>query len=104
MNGKYLLDKMELIDPKYIEAAEKKPHKRIIMWQYCAALAACTGLMIFSGIDLFTAQSEGGSPAALINSASIFGEGSISLVVFICALLASAAVAAMMLKGGKHDE
>jgi TRAP-type C4-dicarboxylate transport system permease small subunit len=102
MDGKYLLEKMELIDPVYIEAAEKKPCKKIVIWPYYAAMAACIAVMIFSGYDLFTTQYEGISPVAVINSASIFGDGSVALLLFISAALVTAALAAVIIQRRKQ--
>lgn len=41
MRGNEFLDKMELIDPAYIEAAENKQNKRKNAWAKYGALAAC---------------------------------------------------------------
>ena len=41
MRGNELLDKMELIDPAYIEAADTAPNKRKSVWAKWGTLAAC---------------------------------------------------------------
>ena len=40
MRGNELLDKMELIDPAYIEAADTAPNKRKSVWAKWGTLAA----------------------------------------------------------------
>ena len=47
MNGNELLDKMELIDPAYVEAAEGRPAKKRRVWRKWGAAAAC--LCILAG-------------------------------------------------------
>lgn len=44
MSGNDLLDKMALIDPTYIEAADVQPKKRIPVWIKLGAMAACLAL------------------------------------------------------------
>ena len=46
MRGSEFLDKMELIDPAYIEAADLQPKKRNLQWIKWSALAACFCLVI----------------------------------------------------------
>ena len=46
MRGTELLDKMELIDPAYVEAAEGKPRKRKNVWIRWGAMAACLCLVV----------------------------------------------------------
>ena len=41
MRGNELLDRMELIDPDYIEEADRAPGKKWIYWTRWAAMAAC---------------------------------------------------------------
>ena len=41
MNGNDFLDKMELIDPAYVEAADKVPKKKRAAWLKWGAVAAC---------------------------------------------------------------
>ena len=45
MRGNELLDKMELIDPAYIEAADTAPNKRKSVWAKWGTLAACLCLV-----------------------------------------------------------
>ena len=40
MRGKELLEKMELIDPAYVEAAEAKPRKKKGVWLKWGAMVA----------------------------------------------------------------
>ncbi len=40
MNGNEFLDKMELIDPVYIEAADAEPEKKKSVWIRWGAIAA----------------------------------------------------------------
>lgn len=46
MRGNELLDKMGLVDPKFVEAADTLPQRRSVIWVKWAALAACLGLVI----------------------------------------------------------
>lgn len=46
MNGNELLDKMSLIDPMYIEAAEQAVPRKNKIWMKWAALAACFCLIV----------------------------------------------------------
>ena len=46
MRGNEFLDKMELIEPAYIEAADIKGRKRKRVWQSCAAIAACVCIVV----------------------------------------------------------
>lgn len=50
MRGSGLLDKMELTDPKYVEAAEGKPKRRKNVWLKWSPAAACLALLILAGI------------------------------------------------------
>ena len=45
MRGNELLDKMELIDPAYIEAADAAPNKRKSAWAKWGVAAACLCLI-----------------------------------------------------------
>ena len=56
MRGNEFLDKMGLIDQKYIEAADKMPVKRKNTWIKWAAIAACLCLIIGGFISLRTAD------------------------------------------------
>ena len=46
MRGSEFLDKMELIDPAYVEAADTKPKKKKKVWVKWGAMAACLSLII----------------------------------------------------------
>ena len=41
MRGNEFLDKMELIDPAYVEAADATPKKKKSVWVKWGAVAAC---------------------------------------------------------------
>ena len=43
MRGNDFLDKMELVDPAYVEAADAKPQKRRNIWIPAGAVACCSG-------------------------------------------------------------
>lgn len=53
MRGKDLLDKMELINLAYVEAADVKPPKRKNTWIKWGAVAACLASIVFAGARLF---------------------------------------------------
>lgn len=52
MRGTELLDKMELIDPAYVEAADEKPRKRKNVWVRWGAMAACLGIVILGAVAI----------------------------------------------------
>lgn len=52
MRGDELLDKMELIDPAYVEAAEEKPGRRKISWVKWGGIAACLAAAVLAGAFL----------------------------------------------------
>ena len=49
MRGNELLDKMKLIDPKYIEEADEEQVKKKVVWARWAAMAACFALIVGVG-------------------------------------------------------
>ncbi len=49
MRGNEFLDKMELTDLKYVEAADEMPKKKGKSWAKWAAAAACFGVTVFVG-------------------------------------------------------
>lgn len=49
MRGNEFLDKMELIDPAYVEAADAMPKKTRVSWIKWVAAAACFSLTVFTG-------------------------------------------------------
>ena len=46
MRGHELLDKMELVSPAYVEAAEQPPKKKRAAWLRWAPIAACVCILI----------------------------------------------------------
>lgn len=52
MRGNEFLDKMELIDPVYIEAADKAPKRKKVSWKQWSAVAACLCIVLW-GVMLF---------------------------------------------------
>lgn len=59
MRGNEFLDKMELIDPAYIESADATPKKKKCVWVKWGAVAACCALMIFAGTRLLPQDEPG---------------------------------------------
>ena len=57
MRGNELLDKMELIDPAYIEAADAAPNKRKSVWAKWGTLAACLCLVCVLAVPAMAAFS-----------------------------------------------
>ena len=57
MRGNELLDKMELIDPTYIEAADTAPNKRKSVWAKWGTLAACLCLVCVLAVPAMAAFS-----------------------------------------------
>ena len=58
MRGNELLDKMELIDPAYIEAAGAMPKKRKNIWVKWGAMAACFCLVVSFAVPAMAASSS----------------------------------------------
>ena len=52
MRGNDFLDKMELIDPAYVEAADDKPKRKKRQRATWGALAACFAIMVQAGRGL----------------------------------------------------
>ena len=50
MRGDEFLDKMELVDEAFVEAADAKPKKRSAIWVKWGAVAACFSLIVLTGI------------------------------------------------------
>lgn len=48
MRGGELLDKMELVDPAYVAAADRPPQLRRVRWKAWASIAACLALLVGS--------------------------------------------------------
>ena len=57
MRGNELLDKMELIDPAYIEAADTAPNKRKSVWAKWGTLTACLCLVCVLAVPVMAAFS-----------------------------------------------
>lgn len=103
MNGKQLLGKMDLIDPEFIEAADRKPRKRPIMWKQWTALAACLVIAVISGFIMVISPDEGMSVAvSTSDTASLFSAGGIPLITLTGSLLAAAASAAIIIKNKRR--
>ena len=75
MRGNELLDKMELADPAYVEAADRKPLRKRRGWIAWAAAAACLCLLI-AAIPVFSQKPStpqegttdyGGPPRVAVN-------------------------------------
>jgi len=62
MRGKELLDKMELIDPAYIESADRAPVRKRIYWTRWVAMAACFCLI---SVTVWLWNAEYGNPDIL---------------------------------------
>ncbi|MDE6902170.1 MAG: hypothetical protein K2P22_05455, partial [Lachnospiraceae bacterium] len=48
MRGGELLDKMELVNPAYVAAADRPPQLRRVRWKTWASIAACLALLVGS--------------------------------------------------------
>lgn len=57
MRGNELLDKLERIDPTYIEAADTAPNKRKSVWAKWGTLAACLCLVCVLAVPAMAAFS-----------------------------------------------
>lgn len=58
MRGSELLDKMELVDPVYVERADAKPKPKKTVWLKWSAAAACLALAVFAGGLFFKQDSS----------------------------------------------
>ena len=63
MRGFDLLDKMGLIEPAYVEAAEAQPRRRPPVWLKWGAAAACLALLGYLGAGLLPQDSPETIPA-----------------------------------------
>lgn len=59
MRGNDFLDKMELVDPAYVEEADVKRNKKNSSWIKWGAVAACFALMIFAGAKILPQDEPG---------------------------------------------
>lgn len=82
MRGNELLDKMELIDPAFVEAADKRTYKRKSTWIKWGVTAACLCLVVSSvfalrqqlkskNSDFPAPQTDGGATAIYPNATEI---------------------------------
>lgn len=62
MRGNELLDKMELIAPDYVEAADVLPKRKKAVWLGWIATAACLALAIFAGTELLPQEGSDTDP------------------------------------------
>nr|MCU6753893.1 hypothetical protein [Bovifimicola ammoniilytica] len=53
MRGNEFLDKMELVNSEYVEAAEKVPYKKKKSWVKWGAIAACLAMIVVAGTMIF---------------------------------------------------
>ena len=98
VNGKQLLEKMDLVDPKFIEDADKLPRRKPIMWQAWFAAAACLALTVLSGFMLAATSGDAYIPVESPGeTASIFG-GALPLVLLGVSLLAAVGIIAYIFK------
>lgn len=56
MKGNLLLDKMELIDDTYVEAADKIPNNKKHTWIKFTAMAACLALVVFATTKIISLE------------------------------------------------
>lgn len=78
MRGKDLLDKMELVNPGYVEAADAKGKKKNRSGMRWAAAAACLCIVIAAataGFQLFSEDMSAGPDAAAIPFGLVYSEG-----------------------------
>lgn len=54
MRGNEFLDKMELTDPAYVEAADARQKRKPTVWIRWVAIAACLALMTYAVVRFFT--------------------------------------------------
>ncbi len=107
MDGRYLLEKMDQIDPKYIEEAENAGKRRpaLTVRILKSALAACILLTMISGVIMFRAGAETALPEAVSSeTASVFGSGNIGTVMCACSLVASVAIGAVIAEKKKNTK
>ena len=53
MRGNEFLDKMELVNSEYVEAAEKVPYKKKKRWVKWGSIAACLAMIVVAGTMIF---------------------------------------------------
>lgn len=71
MRGNELLDRLELVDPAFIEAADQQPKKRRPVWLQIGGLAACLCIAAAAVLALRgTGQLPGAGPGVTAPSAS----------------------------------
>ena len=81
MRGNDFLNKMELIDPAYVEAADTKPNKKNTIWVRWAAMAACLCLVVVGSItiDCRSGQTDPMSEAFL-QMAGVFSQLELAMI------------------------
>ena len=72
MRGDEFLDKMELIDPAYVEAADEKPAKKKTSWVKWGAAAACLGAVLLAGA--FLLREKGPAKTVTVNIGGVTRE------------------------------
>ncbi len=87
--GEILLEKMELIDPAYIDAADRMPERLPVPKHNFAFLAACILIAVVSGAMMLVSPAEM-TRITETGAASVFG-GDVRMAVFAVSLLAAAA-------------
>lgn len=72
MRGDELLDKLELVDPAYVEAADEKPVKKKTSWVKWGAAAACLGAVLLAGA--FLLREKGPAKTVTVNIGGVTRE------------------------------
>lgn len=62
MRGNELLDKMELVDPSYVYAAEQEMRPKASAWQKWGAVAACLGILLAGVLAVNGLPDTGNTP------------------------------------------
>ncbi len=104
MNGKQLLEKMDLIDPQFIEEADRMPRKKPVFWQQWGALAASLAIALIAGLAVVFLPDNNIPITGTGDTASIFGDGGIALVVLMISLLAAVGITAHIIRKTKDSE
>lgn len=72
MRGEELLDKLELVDPAYVEAADEKPVRKKLSWVKWGAAAACLGAVLLAGA--FLLREKGPAKTVTVNIGGVTRE------------------------------
>ena len=62
MRGNELLDKMELVDPSYVYAADQEMRPKASVWQKWGAVAACLGILLAGVLAVNGLPDTGNTP------------------------------------------